>query len=263
MRTGFIPDVSSAVIKEFRSFHRMLTVSQVGPTPMFSKSFAVLTLSTICWPRRKCSLPSSSAGLCCEFYPDFFVVCTLSHHKLIRSIIRSARFLIHCMSTPRVVRRATWREMRELVTTANGRTFRSTSTSPTCIGLATAVTLLGPWEDVPLLHIGAAGKAVPLQVASERDIGAASSFAAIPQQTLGCASVGAIGDVFFRNTRCFLVGSWPVAQCFLCLGFRSGSRTRDGCAMQVGPLPCKNDTVSARKPSSTTVVRWVSGKGAR
>ena len=49
------------------------------------------------------------------------------------------------MSTPRVVRRATWRELRELVTTANGRTFRSTSTSPTCIGLATAVTLLRPW----------------------------------------------------------------------------------------------------------------------
>ena len=47
MRTGFISDVSSAVIKQFRSFHRFLTVSQVGPTLMFSKSFAVLTLSTI------------------------------------------------------------------------------------------------------------------------------------------------------------------------------------------------------------------------
>ena len=46
------------------------------------------------WPRRRC-LPSSSsarrciAGLCCEFYPDLVVVCTLSHHKMIRSIMRS------------------------------------------------------------------------------------------------------------------------------------------------------------------------------
>ena len=132
------------------------------------------------------------------------------------------------MSTPRVVRRATWRELRELVTTANGRNLQEHVDQPNVYWARNCSDT--PWtvEDVPLLHIGAAGKAVPLQVASERDIGVASSFAAIPQQTLVCASVGAIVDVFFRNTRCFLVGSWPVAQCSLCLGFRSGSRTRDG-----------------------------------
>ena len=115
----FISDVSSAFTKQFRSFHRLLTISQVGPTLMFSKSFVVLTPLTnwlLCllgrmflfvvrtspedttfleavsrlwclrfvvgaWPRRRCSLPSSSASLRCEFYPDLFVVCTLSHHK--------------------------------------------------------------------------------------------------------------------------------------------------------------------------------------
>ena len=35
-------------------------------------------------------------------------------------------------------------------------------------------------------------------------------------------------DIFFWTTRCLLLGSWPLAQRSLCLGFRSGSRTRDG-----------------------------------
>ena len=32
---SFLSDLWSAVAKQFRSYHRMLTVSQVGPTPMF------------------------------------------------------------------------------------------------------------------------------------------------------------------------------------------------------------------------------------
>ena len=52
MRRGFISDVSFAVTKQFRSFHRLLTVSQVGPKVMFSKSFAVL--STIWLLSRGC-----------------------------------------------------------------------------------------------------------------------------------------------------------------------------------------------------------------
>ena len=49
-----------AVTKQFRSFHRLLTVSQVGPTLMFSKSFAVLTppltnwLLCSCWEECFC-----------------------------------------------------------------------------------------------------------------------------------------------------------------------------------------------------------------
>ena len=51
--------VSSAVTTQFRSFHRLLTISQVGPTLMFSRSFAVLTpltnwLLCLCWEERFC-----------------------------------------------------------------------------------------------------------------------------------------------------------------------------------------------------------------
>ena len=46
VRTGFISDVSSVVAKQFRSVHRLLTVSQVGPAPMFSRSCAGHTIST-------------------------------------------------------------------------------------------------------------------------------------------------------------------------------------------------------------------------
>ena len=40
------------------------------------------------------------------------------------------------------MRRATWRELRVLVTTANGPQLLDTSNIPTCVGLATAVTSL-------------------------------------------------------------------------------------------------------------------------
>ena len=44
---SFIPDVSFAVAEQFRSFQPVMTISQVGLTPMFSMSRVVLTLSTI------------------------------------------------------------------------------------------------------------------------------------------------------------------------------------------------------------------------
>ena len=54
---SFISALSTAVEKKFRSFHRMLTDSQVGP---ISKSCAVLTLSTI--------------GLLCPIWPECCLV---------------------------------------------------------------------------------------------------------------------------------------------------------------------------------------------
>ena len=87
-----------------------------------------------------------------------------------------------------------WTNLQEHVDQPNVYWARNCSDTPWTVG------------DVPLLHIGAAGKAVPLQVASERDIGAASSFAAIPQHTLGCASVGAIVDVFSGTRGAFWWG---------------------------------------------------------
>ena len=64
-----------------------------------------------------------------------------------------------------------------------GRSFWSTLTSPTCNGLATALTLLGPWRKSR--SCTSELLAVPHHVAWERDTGAVSSFAAIPQQLRG------------------------------------------------------------------------------
>ena len=50
---SFISDLSSAVAKPFRFFHRMLTVSQVGPTPMFRCSPCLVPYS-----------PSPRLGFC-------------------------------------------------------------------------------------------------------------------------------------------------------------------------------------------------------
>ena len=87
------------------------------------------------------------------------------------------------MSKPRVVRRATWREL--LVTTANVPQLLEHVDQPNVYWARSCSDF--PWtvEDVPVLHIGAAGRAVPLHVAWERDTGAVSSFAAIPQQLRG------------------------------------------------------------------------------
>ena len=95
------------------------------------------------------------------------------------------------MSKPRVVRRASWRALRVLVTTANGPQLLEHVDQPNVYWARNCGDF--PWtvEDVPLLHIGAAGRAVPLHVAWERDIGVVSSFAAIPQQLLECAGVEA------------------------------------------------------------------------
>ena len=84
-----------------------------------------------------------------------------------------------------MVRRATWRELRVLITTANGPQLLEHVDQPNVYCARICGDFPRIVEDVPLLHIGAAGKAVPLQVAWERDIGAASSFAAIPQQLWG------------------------------------------------------------------------------
>ena len=135
------------------------------------------------------------------------------------------------MSKPRVVRMATWRELRVLVTTAlrpkllehvdQPNTYQARNDSPWTVG------------NVPLLHIGAAGKAVPIHVAWERDTGTVSSFAASPQ--LWDVRVwkqvhagGHVADIFSWSMRSLLVGSWPLARLSLRLGFRSSSRTRDG-----------------------------------
>ena len=86
------------------------------------------------------------------------------------------------MSKPRVVRRATWRELRVLVTTANGPQLLEHVDHPNVYWARNCSDLPCTVEDVPLLHTGAAGRAVPLHVAWEHDTGAVSSFAAIPQQ---------------------------------------------------------------------------------
>ena len=89
------------------------------------------------------------------------------------------------MSKPRVVRRATWRELRVLVTAANGPQLLEHVDQPNVYWARNCSDF--PWtvEDVPLLHIGAAGRALPHHVAWERDTGAVSSSAAVPQQLWG------------------------------------------------------------------------------
>ena len=85
-----------------------------------------------------------------------------------------------------MVRSATWCELRVLVTTAKGPQLLEHVDQPNVYWARNCSDF--PWtvEDVPLLHIGAAGRAVPLHVAWEHDTGAVSSFAAIPQQLWGC-----------------------------------------------------------------------------
>ena len=110
------------------------------------------------------------------------------------------------MNKPRMVRRATSRGLRVLVTASNRQPNENWARN--CSDF--------PWtvEDVPLLHIGAAGRAVPFHVALERDTGAVSSFAAIPQQLWGVrvwkCTLEAIVDIFCWSMRCFLVRSWPL-----------------------------------------------------
>ena len=99
-----------------------------------------------------------------------------------------------------MVRGATWRELRVLVTSANGPKVLEHVHQPHVYKARNCRDI--PWtaKDVPLLHIGAAGKAVPLHAAWERDTGDVGSFAA----ALGCQAE-------------LLVGSWPSAQHSLCL----------------------------------------------
>ena len=89
------------------------------------------------------------------------------------------------MSMPRVVRRATWRELRVLVTTANRPQLLEHVDRPNVCCARNCSDIFWTVEDVPLLHIGAASRAVPLHVAWERDTGVARSFAAVPQQLWG------------------------------------------------------------------------------
>ena len=127
------------------------------------------------------------AQVCVLSLIQIFLLCVLSviTSRSVRSKGRALRFPIYCMSKPRVVRRAALHELRVLATTTNGPNFLEHVDQPKeCWARNCSDT---PWtvEDVPLLHIGAAGRAAPLQVAWERDIGAASSFAAIPLQLWG------------------------------------------------------------------------------
>ena len=121
------------------------------------------------------------------------------------------------MSKPRVVRRATWRELRVLVTTANGPQLLEHVDQPNVYWARNCSDFIWTAEDVPLLHIGAAGKAVPLQVAWKRDIGAASSFAAIPQQLLGVRVGGFLLDLEVPS-----VGVVAIGATFSLLGFSVG-----------------------------------------
>ena len=80
---------------------------------------------------------------------------------------------------------ATWREFRVLVTAANGLQLLEHVDQPNVCWARNCSDF--PWtvEDVPLLHIRASGRAVPLHVAWGRDTWAASYFAPIPQQLWG------------------------------------------------------------------------------
>ena len=106
-----------------------------------------------------------------------------------------------------------------------GRSFWSTSTSPTCVWARNSSDF--PWtvEDVPT---------VPLHVAWGRDTWAVSSFAAIPQQLWRVRvwrqvhAGGHCGRFSCWNLRCFTGGVVATGWRSLCLGFRSSSRTRDG-----------------------------------
>ena len=112
------------------------------------------------------------------------------------------------MRKPRVVRRATWRKFRVLVTTANGLQLLEHVDQPNVYWARNCSDF--PWtvEDVPLLHIRAAGRAVPLHVAWGRDTANVDSF--LLELEVPSGGVVAIG---WRS---------------LCVGFRSSSRTRDG-----------------------------------
>ena len=72
-----------------------------------------------------------------------------------------------------------------LVTTADGPQLLEHVDQPNVYWARNCSDFSWTVEDAPLLHIGAAGRAVPVLVAWERDTGAVSSFAAIPQQLWG------------------------------------------------------------------------------
>ena len=99
-----------------------------------------------------------------------------------------------------MVRRATWRELWVLVTSANGPKVLEHVHQPNVYNARNCRDITWTAKDVPLLHIGAAGRAVPLH-AWERDTGDVVSFAA----ALGCQAE-------------LLVGWWPSAQHSLCSG---------------------------------------------
>ena len=86
------------------------------------------------------------------------------------------------MRRPRVVRGATWRELRVLVTSANGPKVLEHVHQLHVYKARNCRDI--PWtaKDVPLLHIGAAGRAVALH-AWERDTGDVGSFAAALEVT--------------------------------------------------------------------------------
>ena len=141
------------------------------------------------------------------------------------------------MNKPRVVRRATWRELRVLVTTANGPQLLEHVDWPNVYWARNCSDF--PWtvEDVALLCIGAAGRAVPLHVAWERDTGA-SSFAAIPQQLWSVRvwrqvhARGLCGH-FLLEHEVPSVGVVVIGWRSLCLGFRWSSRHLVPCCFEL------------------------------
>ena len=127
----------------------MSTVSQVGPTPLFFKSCAVLTLSTIgllclLWPEffvcsdkiswklfsRDCDDrvwswalgPDEGAYFHLQAQADASLVCVVSLYSQSSQVDLFDHKVGQCayMSKPRVLRRTTCRELPMLVTTANG-----------------------------------------------------------------------------------------------------------------------------------------------
>ena len=88
-----------------------------------------------------------------------------------------------------------------------GRSFWSTSTSPTCIGLATAVTFLGPWRTSRCCTSELLAGLCHFTLLRERDTGAVSSFAAIPQQLWSVRVWRQVhASIFCWGMRCLLGG---------------------------------------------------------
>ena len=124
-------------------------------------------------------------------------------------------FLIYCMSKPKVVRRATWRELRVLVTTANVPQLLEHVNQPTvcwarnCSGLDRGG------------RPAAAHRSCWQGCATSRCLGTRhwgrELFRSNSTAALVCAGVEAgarwrpVWTHFCWNLRCFLVGSWPLA----------------------------------------------------